>query len=358
MTGTPAAPAGKNLRTLDTVRGLAALGVVLFHFGGVVLPTLAPHPLGRLLAFGEYGVEVFFVLSGFVIPYSMMRGGYGYRALGRFMLKRYLRIAPLAYFSALLMIAYHMLAVAVLGRPVLAPDWPGISAASVIGNLIFQPQLLGSSWFNFVFWTLAVEFGFYLGMALLLPLLMREWQGWIPATITIVLLTLSIRSDASFLPFTGFFALGVSAFLFRRGDLSAGHLAAIAAASIAALLMRHPWPPVVLGAGTMALLLWRPGLGSRFTDWLSAISYSLYVMHVPVGYFSESALKRVMHLHESPWGKVLMLLVYTGIALLAAHVVYHAADKPLLARLKRIRYGLPPPAAEKREARHPMRQRA
>lgn len=358
MTGAPAAHSGKHLRTLDTVRGLAALGVVLFHFGGVVLPSLAPHPLGRLLAFGEYGVEVFFVLSGFVIPYSMMRSGYGYRALGPFMLKRYLRIAPLAYFSALLMIAYHVLALAVLGRPVQAPDWPGISAASVIGNLIFQPQLLGSSWFNFVFWTLAIEFGFYLAMALLLPLIMRPERRWLTGLITIALLVLSIGSDASFLPFAGYFVLGTAAFCFRRRELGAVHLAWVSAASIAALLMRHPWPPVLLGAGTMALLLWRPGLGSRFTDWLSAISYSLYVMHVPVGYFSESALKRLTHLHEAPWGKVLMLLVYTGIALLAAHVLYHAAEKPLLARLKRIRYASPPLAAEQREARPPMQQRA
>ena len=127
---------------------------------------------------------------------------------------------------------------------------------------------------------------------------------------------------------------------------------------MAALLVRHPWPPVVLGAGTMALLLWRPSLGSRFTDWLSAISYSLYVMHVPVGYFSESALKRITHLHEAPWGKVALLLAYTGIALLAAHMLYQVAEKPLLARLRRIRYASKPRAGGAPRARRTMQSSA
>ncbi|MFN3874366.1 MAG: acyltransferase family protein [Flavobacteriales bacterium] len=338
MSGTKTSKPARELRSPDTVRGIAALGVVLFHYGGVVLPSLAPHPLQRVLAYGEYGVEVFFVLSGFVIPYSMWRSGYGPSGLGPFMLKRYLRIAPLAYLSALLMIAYHGLAMAILGRPVNAPDWPGTNAASVIGNLIFLPQLFGTSWFNFAFWTLAVEFGFYLSIALLLPVLMHPSMRRLSGFIAIALLGLSIWSDTDFLRFTGYFALGVSAFLFRRGVMGHAGLALIAAASMAALLVQHPWPPVLLSAVTTALILWRPGIGSRFTDWLGAISYSLYVMHVPVGYFSESALKRIVHLHESAWGKVAMLAVYTCIALLVAHVVYQVAEKPLLERLKRIRY--------------------
>ncbi|MBK6343066.1 MAG: acyltransferase [Flavobacteriales bacterium] len=325
------------LRTIDAVRGLAALVVVLFHYGGVVLPTLAPHPLEGLLAFGEYGVEVFFVLSGFVIPYSMVRGGYGWSALGPFMWKRYLRIAPLAYFSALLMVGYHLLSQILLGRPVQSHDWPGIDAASVIGNLLFHPQLLGSSWFNFVFWTLAVELQFYFAIALMLPMLLQARLAAVNAAIMVALLGLSLIVNEGFILHCGYFILGVAAFLHRHGSIGVRAFLAVSITSMAALLLREQWAPVGLSMATTGLLLWRPGLGSRFTDWLGAISYCLYLMHVPVGYFCESALKRITGLHELAWGKILLLFVYTGIAVLAAHLLYHVAERPWLERLKRIR---------------------
>jgi len=337
------------LRTIDAVRGLAALVVVLFHYGGVVLPTLAPHPLEGLLSFGEYGVEVFFVLSGFVIPYSMVRGGYGWSALGAFMWKRYLRIAPLAYFSALLMIAYHLLSLILLGRPVQSRDWPGIDAASVIGNLLFHPQLLGSSWFNFVFWTLAVELQFYFVIALMLPLLLQARHAALNGVIVVALLGLSFVAKENFFLHSGYFILGVAAFLYRHGSIGGRGLIAVSITTAAALLLRDEWAPVGLSVATTALLLWRPGLGSRFTDWLGAISYCLYLMHLPVGYFCESAHKRVTGLHELAWGKVLLLFVYTGIALLAAHILYNVAERPWLERLKRIRISAEPSRTKGKE---------
>ena len=239
------------LRTIDAVRGLAALVVVLFHYGGVVLPTLAPHPLEGLLAFGEYGVEVFFVLSGFVIPYSMVRGGYGWSALGPFMWKRYLRIAPLAYFSALLMVGYHLLSQILLGRPVQSHDWPGIDAASVIGNLLFHPQLLGSSWFNFVFWTLAVELQFYFAIALMLPMLLQARLAAVNAAIMVALLGLSLIVNEGFILHCGYFILGVAAFLHRHGSIGVRAFLAVSITSMAALLLREQRAPVGLSMGCL-----------------------------------------------------------------------------------------------------------
>ncbi|MBK9149128.1 MAG: acyltransferase [Flavobacteriales bacterium] len=326
------------LRTIDAVRGLAALGVVLFHYGGVVLPTLRPHPLEALLAFGEHGVEVFFVLSGFVIPYSLVRSGYTWSSIGPFMWKRYLRIAPLAYISALLMIGYHLLSLFMLGRPVQAHDWPGIDAASVIGNLLFHPQIFGSSWFNFAFWTLALEFEFYLAIALTLPILLHG-RRLANAMILVCALSLSFVDDHLLFRHCGFFIFGVAAFLWKQGRITAKEFASVFALTLAALLARNDLAPVLLSAGATVLLLWKPALGSKRTDWLGAISYSLYIVHVPVGYFAESAMKRLTGLHELTWGKVLLLLAYTLLALIAAQLLYQVAERPLLDRLKRIDIG-------------------
>jgi len=94
------------MAALDGVRGLAVLGVMLFHF--VTGIQAAPHPVPlinrlhlwqvwRLPYAGWIGVDLFFVLSGFLITGILVdsKGAPGY--FRRFYLRRVLRIFPLYY---------------------------------------------------------------------------------------------------------------------------------------------------------------------------------------------------------------------------------------------------------------------
>jgi len=323
-------------RAIDGFRGIAALGVVLFHYSFDILPSTSPSPMKPLFHYGVFGVEVFFVLSGFVIPYSMVRGGYDWPKLGPFMLKRYLRIAPLAYFSALLMILYHAVAVWVLGRPVAAEDWPGVNLASVLGNLLFHPEPFGTEWYNFVFWTLAVEFQFYFAMALLIPLLAQPGKDARNVAILVAVLAVSPFFEGSFLHFSGYFVLGVAAVLYRIGSIKKGSLALLLVASVGAIACINEWVPFSLALITTAMLLWRPGMGNRFTDWLGDMSYCVYLLHMPVGYFCDSVIKRVAPIHEHTWGRVVLFCLFVVIAFASAHVLHVIAERPLLKRIKRI----------------------
>src|SRR5438874_1620600 len=104
MTTPPLLGGEKNrIAILDPLRGLAALGVAWFHFthgNPVFLPT------GTLKASGQYGwtgVAAFFVISGFVLPYSMHRAGYRVRSHWRtFALKRLIRLDP-PYLASILL---------------------------------------------------------------------------------------------------------------------------------------------------------------------------------------------------------------------------------------------------------------
>ncbi len=58
---------GSRLPAVTMLRGLAALGVCLMHFAG----TLESDIIQNIARFGGYGVQVFFVISGFILPYSM-----------------------------------------------------------------------------------------------------------------------------------------------------------------------------------------------------------------------------------------------------------------------------------------------
>lgn len=335
-TPSPSKAEPRPFRAIDGFRGIAALGVVLFHYSFDILPSTSPSPMKPVFQYGVFGVEVFFVLSGFVIPYSMVRGGYGWSTIGPFMLKRYLRIAPLAYFSALLMILYHAAAVWVLGRPVATDDWPGVNLRSILGNLLFHPEPFGTEWYNFVFWTLAVEFQFYLVIALLLPLLVQREHPVRNASIMLAIVGVSPLFDGYFFHDSAYFVLGLSVFLFRQGVIGTRSCAFLITASTLAAAHKMEWVPLALALTTTAMLLWRPGMGNRFTDWLGDMSYTVYLLHMPVGYLCDSVIKRVTSIHEQAWGRVALFCLFVGVAYASAWALHVIAERPLLKRLKRI----------------------
>ena len=190
----------KRNHTVDALRAFAALWVCLFHF-------TAATGIG---AYGYLGVTIFFVISGFIVPYSMMRGGYTIAAWPTFMLKRLVRLEPpyLASIGLILALgAFDMLR----GFP---QEW---TAAQIAGHLGYANAFLGLPWLNGPYWSLAVEFQFYILMGLALPLLMLART---PATRLAGLALASClpllvpgRSNATLLPFLPVFAAGTLTFL-------------------------------------------------------------------------------------------------------------------------------------------------
>src|SRR5688500_14125008 len=84
---------------IDALRGLACLWVLTHHlffneiFGKVLRP--AVHNAVEILAFcGSFGVQIFFVLSGFVIAHSLRDTTLNPRSVGLFILRRQLRLDP------------------------------------------------------------------------------------------------------------------------------------------------------------------------------------------------------------------------------------------------------------------------
>jgi len=92
----------KNIAALTSIRGLAAWWVVLFHFREY-LPLDDVRPLGRFLAHGYLAVDLFFILSGFVIflNYGSHFETLTRQSLGRFFVARFARIYPLHAFMML-----------------------------------------------------------------------------------------------------------------------------------------------------------------------------------------------------------------------------------------------------------------
>ncbi len=328
----------RHIDILDPLRGIAALLVMLFHYSGSVLPTVLPNALAAPLSIGKSGVQIFFVISGFVIPFAMVRRGYGWNDLPDFMLRRYVRIAPPAYVAMLACVLYQGISIITRGHPVIGSvDWPGLGIEAWVGNIFFCAEYLDSLYYNFVYWTLGLEFQFYFFIGLLLPLLVARRSPWLNVALLLSALAIGLLPTYSYFRYGCYFTLGLALFLYHGGYLDrAGHLVVSAAACTAAWYEHDPIfvLPAVLTAGAIHF---RPPIHAAPLRWLGKVSFSLYITHVPTAYFSEAVLKRVLPIHTEAWGKYVMLVVYVALALIVADLFNRWVERPALQWSQRLR---------------------
>ena len=165
----PAATTTPRLAWLDALRGFAALTVVGFHLSPLVLGNDRHLAIMRTIDFGKYGVLLFFLVSGYVIPMSLERHG----DLRKFWIGRLFRIYP-AYLAAIAVVA--VLAAAGL------LTWPVSLRADPLGGLLahaaMMPDLVGLRGAARVFWTLSYEMTFYLIVAGLYAWRLHRHSGW------------------------------------------------------------------------------------------------------------------------------------------------------------------------------------
>ena len=170
--GKPEGASSVQVAVLGPMRGLAALSVCLFHFTNGVPDFLPDGDIVKQLgSFGFLGVQVFFVISGFVIPLSMRARGYQLGDVFTFMVRRLKRLEPPYFASILLVIALHLISSSV-------PGFKGeaftLTWQQALARIAYLNAVLDLGWLSPVFWALAIEFQFYLFIALLFPLLNHE----------------------------------------------------------------------------------------------------------------------------------------------------------------------------------------
>ena len=147
------------LAELDLLRFVAAVSVVLFHFCAApivqgTVDTTAFGAVGTIARFGYLGVELFFLISGFVIIMSVQ-----HRSVRGFLVHRALRLYP-SFWAAILL---TVIAISILGA---ATDVPSVRV--ITANMTMLPGYLGVDKLDEVYWTLAVELKFYAIVAIIL----------------------------------------------------------------------------------------------------------------------------------------------------------------------------------------------
>ena len=160
--------AKEHMPVLDGIRAVAVLIVICFHFWKAF--SIGPYTLvGKLAVWGQTGVDLFFVLSGFLITGILLESKGSEHFLQNFYVRRILRIFPLSY--ATLLAIYVVCPLLHLGpwTPWKQSIWFWVYLQNI--PMTFAPRLVSGPDH---FWSLAVEEHYYLFWPLLVMLLTRD----------------------------------------------------------------------------------------------------------------------------------------------------------------------------------------
>lgn len=313
------------LSHIDGLRGAASLAVCWYHMthGGKLLGDGA---VAKASSFGFLGVEVFFVISGFVIPWSMERSGYRWRDFGSFFAKRLLRVHPPFVVACLVAVLLNIISTQIPGYAgSLTNDYP-LEALRALGfDSLYLSGILGRDWILVVAWTLAIEVQFYLLAGILFPLLSMK-KPW---SLGLGLLVLAIvafgLSDGRWIfAWLPFFTLGWAAAWLKQRSHWAGWLAA--GVSLVMAMVTASFAAVLAALGAfLFILFWKRPLW-RVWGFLGAISYSLYLVHVPVGGRVVNLAGRFV---DGPWAMGGVALFGTLISIAFGWAFWRWIEKPV-----------------------------
>lgn len=337
------------LAELDALRGIAAMAVVLFHYFtkyeelfGHNTPPVFSLPWGsyngvHLFSLGHYGVNLFFMISGFVIFMTLERT----KAPMDFVVSRFSRLFP-AYWAA---VALTFSVVLLLGLP-----GKEVSFAQALANFSMVQSFFNVPHVDGVYWTLEVELLFYAWAFLAYRL------GWLHRVHALLLAAMALRliyfvaaeffrvdlpwivSRYLILNFIAWFAIGVMVYRLS-GRASSGHCTrradlSVVACAIALLATVHSlW--IGLLALALSAVLWGaasghlPWLGNRLLLGLGTISYTLYLVHENIGW----AVMRP--LQAAGWSSKLSILLALILSLVLATLLTWLVERPAMAWIRK-----------------------
>jgi peptidoglycan/LPS O-acetylase OafA/YrhL len=342
--------AASRLPFVDALRALTATLVVWHHFAlyGPLWSRASPEP-GRMADWlRDYRsvVQVFFVISGFVMARVMSPRIWSSRHVGWFVVRRYCRLGfPYLGAIALAVVACGWargwLSESVIGFPPTVPQ--------VLAHIVFAQDILGYDSLSAGFWFVCIDFQLgliYAGMLYLRDTLSRLTNreqgecshsipmtlGWALAAASLFFFNVHERFDVWGVYFFGQFFMGVMVHhALRKPELQVLFWLYVLAVA-AALAYCWRWRLAVsLAAGLLLFFAGKHGLlerwpASRLVSYLGQTSYSLFLVHFPVLVIVSTAwlwLDRA-----SVWDARIGLSVAYVASLVVADLFYRAIEAP------------------------------
>jgi peptidoglycan/LPS O-acetylase OafA/YrhL len=341
---------------LDACRGLAVLAVIAYHLRDYGFYPSPPAPFTIWPVCGMFGVDLFYVLSGFFITQAILRPATWQPSA--FLQARVTRIYPAYLFSLFIVVAAKIGAGAVVDPNLIAKI---LLHVTMLHNFLGVGGLL-----NGVYWTLGVEFPYYLLMLALAPFLRNNRSFWL-VSLTMVVISVLWRAGV-------FYHIPSDINRVFAGTQLPGALDAFALGGVAAMLNQTTgltqilrqwrWPLLITSTIGLAfslhyfsnhagnywsdggsVILWRSGLAACCSmlvlacakmrhskvlaysslPWFGKISFSLYLYHLlPI-------LAINHYLADQAWS--LKLLLAITITLLVSWASWRFVETPFHLRL-------------------------
>lgn len=281
---------------VDSLRGIAALAVVLFHYTTRFTELYPAEGKPSLdFRYGHYGVNLFFIISGFVIFMTLARTSRG----TDFVVSRFSRLFPAYWFC----IALTFSVTSYFGLP-----GKEVSVMQAFGNAIMVHGFFRVPHVDGVYWTLQVELLFYAGMFTLLVsgrLQRVHWAMWALLALRLLWYVMPRAfgielswtvSQLLILAYIPWFALGICVFQLTLSAADLRPVTATAMSALVCLAIVDHWALALL-AGLLASLVWAgasgrlPWLRHPIPAFFGAISYPLYLLHENIGWVVQRSVQ-------------------------------------------------------------------
>lgn len=332
---------------VHALRGVASIWVVLFHAseGGHIDRFKASIPVSTrgLFEYGDNGVAIFFALSGFVIAHSLRDQVIDGEYLGRFALRRSIRLDPPLWASIAFVIGMVAMSAFVKGEAFTPP-----TAGQIASNATYTQVFLGFASINPVYWTLCYEVQFYLALCLFVMAAQRIGNL---AYVAMFAIAAVLGTGLLASPLTGLFVdlwhcflLGVLAYHAHNNRAALWAFGALIGILLLAGVDTFTLVCILTAVGLYAAR--RTGFIANGLSWqplmfLGTISYSLYLTHNPVTGASFFVLAK---LGLPQWAALLMSV---AACIVVAWLFWWAIERPSmqLAHRVKLRRAGPVPAA-------------
>jgi len=318
------------LMDIDKLRAIAALSVLYFHATNTVLN----YPTNELIrtsgAFGHLGVDVFFVISGFIIPLFMWRANFVFTQHWKtFIAKRIVRIEP----SCIASIAFTIL----LGYIVNAYYDKVLYQYTIyqlLSHLFYLNIILGYDWVNPVYWTLAIEFQFYIFLLFVYHSIVNKKFRWL-AYMCILTSAHYLNNSVFIFKFLPIFFVGISAFLYHTQLIKLFEYIGLVIISCIFAATSVGFISVLVGLITAHAILFINLPNSKFLVMLGSISYSTYLFQYPI-------VEKIVR-----FGKVLGYTVYSQLfivtlsiidSIFISYIMYVLVERPSMCVAAKFKY--------------------
>ncbi|MCX2481788.1 acyltransferase [Pedobacter sp. MC2016-15] len=316
------------ITSLALLRGIAVVSVCFCHFAKPISKgTVAPELFRLIGEYGQYGVHIFFVISGFVIPFSLYRAKYELVDYFRFLYKRLLRLHP-PYLIAL-SITLSIAAASYHYRHLPNPETP----LTVLKSLFYAHAPSD----NPVFWTLRIEAEYYIFMGIYFVLLSKLPRLTMIIGVPLLLLSSQtlITEYIGLLEYIVFFLIGTIGYQIYTSKKSTYFEMACLGLVILFSFLYYELAASIVATATILVILYYRKPVSHILEFPGEVSYSLYLLHFPLGI----KMINMAQNHMKPNQFWILFFVVSLICFAVSWVFWNYIEKPSANFSNTVKYG-------------------